>query len=60
MGAKELKKRNWQFSKKHLIWFKSHDKSKEAQEYLVFDKNKWTVKKTNSFEHDPQLVVHDI
>lgn len=60
MAAKELKKRNWLFNKKHLVWLKIHEKSDREQNYLVFDKNEWRVKRTNNFEFDESLIVHDI
>lgn len=60
MAAKELKKRNWLFNKKHLIWLKIHEKSVGVQEFLVFDKKEWRVKKITNFEFDPSHIVHDI
>lgn len=55
-----MKKRNWLFNKKHLIWLKIHEKSEREQNYLVFDKSEWRVKRTNKFEFDESLIVHDI
>lgn len=60
MASKELKKRNWLFNKKHLVWLKLHEKLDREQNYLVFDRKEWRVKKTSNFEFDESLIVHDM
>lgn len=54
--AKELKKRDWRFNKKYLIWFKRHEQPSETTpeyesgNFLLFDSDMtWRVKKRNDF-----------
>ncbi len=56
LAAKELKKREWRFNKKYLIWFKRNSQPKETTDvyekgdFLIFDsEEKWTVKKSVDF-----------
>jgi CCR4-NOT transcriptional regulation complex NOT5 subunit len=60
MASKELKKRNWLFNKKHCVWFKLHEKSEREQNYLVFDKNEWRVKRTHNLEISEAVIAHDM
>lgn len=55
LAAKELKRREWRFNKKFLIWFKRHGSPKEINQFyekgdfLVYDcEERWTtIKKTD-------------
>lgn len=55
LAAKELKRREWRFNKKFLIWFKRHGNPKEITQFyekgdfLVYDcEDRWTtIKKTD-------------
>lgn len=65
-AAKELKKREWSFNKKFLVWFKRHSKSVESTqvyekgEFLVFDcEDKWAIKKKNDFKFEYKNLEND-
>ena len=66
LAACELKKRDWRFNKKFLVWFKRHSSPKEMnQEYekgdfLVFDcEDQWAIKKKNDFKFEYKNLESD-
>ena len=64
--AKELKKREWSFHRKYLVWFKRHGAPKEIHslyekgDFLVFDnEEKWKIKKKKDFLFEYKHLEND-